>query len=89
MEKSKVTVPQLRSLKAKKKIVMVTAYDFPQAASADRAAGNDPFSVFTRRQRSGGALAATRKRSVEPTCRATGSSACRGFKIRSRHRATG
>ena len=37
MEKSKVTVPQLRSLKAKKKIVMVTAYDYPQAASADRA----------------------------------------------------
>jgi 3-methyl-2-oxobutanoate hydroxymethyltransferase len=37
MERSKVTVPHVVSLKAKKKIVMVTAYDYPQAQSADRA----------------------------------------------------
>ena len=37
MERSKVTVPHVVSLKCRKKIVMVTAYDFPQGASADRA----------------------------------------------------
>jgi 3-methyl-2-oxobutanoate hydroxymethyltransferase len=37
MERSKVTVPHVTTLKHRKKIVMMTAYDFPQAASADRA----------------------------------------------------
>lgn len=37
MERSKVTVPHVVSLKDRKKIVMVTAYDHPQALAVDRA----------------------------------------------------
>ena len=37
MERSKVTIPHVVSLKHRKKIVMVTAYDYPQAVAVDRA----------------------------------------------------